>query len=211
LDRNQKVEDKKMKYLYILVFLVLLSAGALAQDEFVGSFTYNIAVPTSHTREFVDNTSFRGIGLEFNKYLKPQFSIGFAASWNVFYHRTNEVTEIESGHVSGTQLRYINSFPFLLTGRYFLETSGNLKPYLGAGAGAYYIMNELNIGIYAITHNNFHFGFAPELGFMIASGGESAFTANIKYNYAFGAGGTEDYSYWGVNLGVAFTEFFGVY
>lgn len=200
-----------MKYSYIMVFLVLLGAGISAQDEYVGGFTYNMGVPTEHTRDFVDNASFRGIGLDFKKYLRPQLSVGFSASWNVFYHRTRDILEVDNGHVSGTQLRYINAFPLLFTGHYYLETTGRIKPYLGAGAGAYYILREFNIGIYAARTSRLHFGFAPEFGFMIASGGESAFTANVKYNFAFGSGGSDDYSYWGVNLGVAFTEFFGLY
>ena len=65
------------------------------------------------------------------------------------------------------------------------------------------------MGIYEVDENNWHFGFAPEVGLLIPVG-EIAIMANAKYNYALSAGqplgsGTDNsHSYMSFNIGLVF-------
>jgi hypothetical protein len=97
---------------------------------------------------------------------------------------------------------------------YYFGKRKDLRFYMGANAGLYYILQRLDIGVWRIDSNNWHFGLAPEAGVLIPLDGQSHIIINLKYNYAFdagtGLGGKEDnyYSYWGLNFGFAFSNMF---
>jgi outer membrane protein W len=94
---------------------------------------------------------------------------------------------------------------------HFGKPRSGLRPYIGLGAGAYYIKQRLEIGVMMLEVDNWHFGLMPEVGVLIPT--ESViFIIRAKYNYAFSAGksiGKDaiDISYVSLNVGVSVPAF----
>ena len=98
---------------------------------------------------------------------------------------------------------------------YYFGKRRDVRFYVGANAGLYYILQRLDLGVWRIDSDNWHFGLAPEVGVLIPlADGQTQFFVNAKYNYAFDSGtglGNKDdnyYSYWGINFGFAFSNMF---
>ena len=108
---------RHMKTIRTLALVALVVActhtTALAQDWF-GIATWNVSVPDGDTKNFVDETSFLGFGLEFRKEFRPKTTVGILGSWEVFHERRDGSIDIGSGTITGTNDRYINSFPIML-------------------------------------------------------------------------------------------------
>ena len=98
-----------MRFATIVILIFVVSATGFSQG--LVNFNYQITYPSGETSDYIDQVSFRGAGLEWRKYLNDNISAGISLNWNVFNQVATELSEIEEGHVSGTQNRTINSFP----------------------------------------------------------------------------------------------------
>ncbi len=99
--------------------MLMIGVPVQAQDT-VTVVDYAISVPTGDTKEYIDKTSFRGISLDIRKFLggENKVSVGGRVAWHVFdsgaISQTIPIrTDDLNGDVSGTQFRYINSFPMM--------------------------------------------------------------------------------------------------
>ena len=200
------------KTLFIIVSLLLVMN--VFGQEMMSGLSYNMGMTTGETRDFVKDYSWRGFGFEVRSFRGDNFSVGGSFSWNIFDEKTGEVIQLRkaTGAVSGTQIRYINSFPLMLNAHYYVgNPSSRVQPYVGLNVGTYYITQRLEIGILALEENNWHFGLAPEIGLMFPTYSGSIFFISARYNYAFKAGQTvggnegSDWQYWGFNVGIAFS------
>jgi outer membrane protein W len=73
--------------------------------------------------------------------------VGGSFSWNIWSYLTGETINIENGAVTGTQIRYINSFPFFLNAHYYFGNKAEtFRPYFGVNVGAYYILQRYDRG-----------------------------------------------------------------
>ena len=84
--------------------------------------------------------------------------------------------------------------------------SGKARPYLGLKAGTYFISRRVDVGLWQITDENWHWGVAPEFGFSVPMRGgfqSEAFYAQVRYNYAFSAGDAPYQSWFGIDVGFA--------
>jgi hypothetical protein len=209
-----------MKWIYSSIIILLFTASVSAQS--FGSITYNVAVPEDKLADYIDQVSWRGFGLEGRWFQSNNFSFGLSFGWNVFDERTSTPIQITGGNIdgetfdnvkgtlSGTQLRYVNSFPIMATGHFYIgKKRETLRIYFGTGVGTYYIMQRLEVGLVAFEANNWHFGVAPEAGLLVRFSRDVTMIVNAKYNYAFSAGesisgSTEnEITYWGFNIGFA--------
>ena len=190
-----------------LALLLMASAPGLAQDRMFMGVTYQVAMPTGDTKAFSDDVSFRNIGLEWRNIVQPNISLGLAVGWNVFAELTDEVVSVGDYDASGTQFRYVNAFPMLLTAHYYLGSAGTLKPrpYFGVGAGTYYIENRLEAGLTAIKTDAWHLGVAPEAGVVLPINRYSSAYVNGKFNYGLEAGDIT-HSYWTFAFGMAWRK-----
>ncbi len=195
-----------------VALLVAFEGEALAQDWWWG-ITYDMSASSSipgssdSESEFVEDFSFRGIGLQ-ARYVPDRggnLSYGFSGAWHVLNEETDEVVNLPGADVSGTQLRYFNAVPLLLNAHYYFGSRGGIRPYVGVNAGTYYIERRIDIGISSLKEDNWHLGWAPEIGLVVPLGRpEVAFLGSVKYNWAFSAGGTGDQKYWGFSLGFVY-------
>jgi hypothetical protein len=198
-----------MKYTLVFLLVLFLSFNVFSQ-EMLSGITYNMGQTLSKSKELVNDYSWRGFGFEVRNMLNDNFSVGGSFSWNIFDQRTGEIIWLENGAISGTQIRHINAFPLLLNAHYYIGNDySRIRPYIGLNAGTYYILQRLEIGIFALENNNWHFGVAPEIGVIIPSGGAD-FIVNLKYNYAFPAGKKfngekAEHQYLGINVGFLFS------
>ena len=200
-----------------LVLVLATSGEAKAQDWWWG-ITYNMSATSSLPANsnsdinFIEDYSFRGIGIE-ARYVpdrNAKYSIGFNFGWNVLNEKNDFGSErntvsLPGADITGTQLRFLNSIPLMANAAYYFGDRGGIRPYVGINAGTYYIERRVEIGVSAITQDNWHFGWAPEVGLVVPLGRpEVAMLFTVRYNWAFSAGGTGDQKYWGFNIGFAY-------
>lgn len=200
-----------------LALILVFSGEAKAQDWWWG-ITYQMSaassLPTNSDSDvnFIEDYSFRGVGID-ARYVASRdakYSIGFNVGWNVLNEKNDFGSErntisLENADVTGTQLRYLNSVPLMANASYYFGSRGGIRPYVGLNAGTYYIERRVDIGVVGIVEDNWHFGWAPEVGLVVPLGRpEVALLTTIRYNWAFSASGTGDQKYWGFNIGIAY-------
>ncbi|MCK5087887.1 MAG: hypothetical protein KAQ90_10220 [Melioribacteraceae bacterium] len=203
-----------MKFKFITIILMFISVNLFAQD-FLGILSYNTALPMGNTSEFISEYSWKGFSFEGRTFTNRAWAFGGIFGWNVFNEMSTDLAHIDrensASDVKGTQVRYINSFPIMASGHYYFgRRRSALRLFFGVGVGVYYITQRFEIGVFGLESNNWHFGLAPEAGFLFSLGRTTALSLSAKYNYAFDAGnnvfGEPDnaQSYLGINIGLAF-------
>ena len=200
-----------------LALILVFSGEAKAQDWWWG-ITYEMSatssLPTNSDSDvnFIEDYSFRGLGIE-ARYVPSRdanYSFGFNMGWNVLNEKNEFGTErntisLPNADITGTQLRYFNTVPLLANASYYFGSRGGIRPYVGVNAGTYYIERRVDIGVVGIVEDNWHFGWAPEVGLVVPLGRpEVALLTTIRYNWAFSAGGTGDQKFWGFSIGIAY-------
>ncbi len=206
--------NRNIKALFVGVAALAAVSGStvsLHAQEWFGAATWQISFPSSDTKDFVNSTSFRGVGLDFRKVVAPATTAGFMAGWNVFHERYQGTATMGNLTVSGTQDRYINSFPIMVNvHRYFGERHGP-RPYVGLNAGAFVVIRTFGIGVYASEEDSWDWGIAPEVGIFIPSRSGAGIIINGRYNWSFThqnlAGQDEDLTYWGLNIGFVWEQY----
>lgn len=175
--------------LSLLLALALLPAAADAQKAF-GGVTYNFSFSAVDLQEYVSADSWYGATVDLRNQFtdNPNISFGLSSGWYVFYNNVDRLIEIPNGAVSGLQYRNFNIVPILGSVHYYLGKEGGARPYAGINVGAYYARQELAIGLYSFTESNWHFGFAPEIGFAYPFQYESVIYGNVRYHYLLEAG-----------------------
>jgi outer membrane protein W len=181
---------KTTRFIFAIFFVVIwcfaLSGPGLSQDCY-GALTYQISFPSGDTKDFTNATSFRGVGLDFRKAIDPSTTAGLFFGWNVFYQRTAETTELQTetpGAVTGTQDRYLNAFPMMVTVHRYFGQEGGPRPYVGLGGGGFLMVQRLEISLIALQSEPWEWGIAPEVGVVVQLQGSTIMIINGKYNYA---------------------------
>jgi hypothetical protein len=205
---------KAQKYNISIVLAVLgclaLTGPGMAQDWY-GALTYQISFPLGDTKDFVSPVSYRGFGLDFRKAISNEITAGMVFGWNIFYENTNRTIQLENterpGAVTGEQNRYLFSFPIMINAHKYFGHARSFRPYAGVCFGGYVLLQRLEIGILALEDTPWEWGVAPEVGFVLPTGGGSLLLVSGKYNYAFTGetvvGKDINHSYISLNLGIA--------
>ncbi len=207
-----------MKTKIIILLISVLSTSVFAQ-EFISDFTWNFGFTADKLNEYIPNNSYKGFAIEGRRFFDKNISGGLSLGWNIFDQRIAEPITIDQegfgGTISGTQIRYVNAFPILANAHYYIGKRKDFRVFLGGGVGVYYILQRLDLGVWMLESNNWHFGLAPEAGVLIPlDDGQTHIIVTGRYNHAFSSGksigGNEDnsYSYWSLNFGFAFSSRF---
>jgi hypothetical protein len=202
-----------MKYIKIILPVMLITFTSFSQN-FITGFSWSMGFATGNTADYIGSPSFTGFHIEGHRMLKPNVSVGITTGWNILNEKNNETITVNQTSITGPQGRYLNIIPIFLNASYYFKSNRNAKfvPFIRANVGTYYILQRFDIGVYRFDNDNWHFGVAPELGFMVAASREISVLFNAKYNYAFDSGtrlsGNEknDYSFATVNIGIAYTR-----
>lgn len=185
--------------------LLMFGTGYSQREQWYGALTYSVSIPSGDTKTFVDEISWRGVGLDYRYLIDRKYSVGLFLGWNVFYERTDKTTEVEKGAITGTSDRYINAFPIMANIFYYFGKRKSIRPYVGLNAGGYYMLQRFEIGVAAWQEDQWQWGIAPEAGVVIPVERDFGIMLNGKYNYAFtgeSVFGTDiNNSYWQINAG----------
>ena len=193
----------KTRALLAIPFALLLSSGAQAQQWYWG-VSYGMTTPASDTKDFTEGTSWRNFGVDIMAVVNPNTTVGVSFGLNVFDEITPTVSSISGVEIAGTQFRYINSVPILVNVRRYLGTGGGPRPFIGVGVGPHLMKQRVDVGLWTISEDTWHFGVAPEVGLAVPVGNAVALVVNAKYNYTASAGDpSRTHSYFGLNIGVA--------
>jgi hypothetical protein len=201
-----------MKLKYIIILLIAFAINAHAQSYSTG-FSYSMGFGVSSMSDYISKPSFTGFSLEFHKFIKPNVTVGLTSGWNIFSQKSNETITLPSGALSGEQARYVNVVPILLNVSYYMKNkTSKFIPFFRAHVGTYYILQRFDIGVYTLNNYNWHFGVAPEIGFLIKASSTMDILVNSRYNYAFDSGtklsGNSDnkYQFFSVNFGISYNR-----
>jgi len=207
--------------LFALVSVVLASNAFALGDEKLTSIYWSVAKAEGDFAKFIDETSLRGFGLQGRWFVQSALSVGLAWQWQVFDQETSDLINTTLGDnslnatFSGKQFRYTNAFPFLATAHLYLGTPGATRIFVGAGLGAYYMIDRLEIGLVALEEKNWRFGGAPEAGLLLPIGdiyGHQHILLAGKYNFVLGDkddnGIYDEITWWEINLGITWNPEF---
>lgn len=190
--------------------LLVAAAGARAQDEVtIGLWEASTAV--GELKDYTESTSWRGGSVEFKRFsgITRDYSIGLSLGWHYFEDKVTGTTQIEGGAVTGTQRRWVNTFPVMFAVDWYFGHPYGMRAFLGAGAGFVYSSQELEIGVRGIEATNWHLGVAPEAGLLIPGGDTLDLVVRARYNHAFPSGDSvtsdkAEYGYFSFGAGLAF-------
>ncbi len=188
------------KYFFLLVITTSCSYYGIAQT-ITSHFTYDIAFQTSDLKEYIDNSSFRGLGVGMSFFPSSKLSLGYNLSWQIFKERLDGEFSSGESDLYGTQVRYANVFPLLLTGYYYFG-EGNIRVYAGTGIGVVGSVQRTDVGIFLVQSNNWHFGLSPEIGAFTPVSPSVGIKASVKYNYATATEDSMDFNYLGISIGL---------
>jgi hypothetical protein len=200
------------KIFYIVIVTILTTGVANAQLEsgsgiYNGytSVTYSVGFGTGDLGEYISKPSWRGMTIEFGKFVTPEISIGIEASWNTFFEEKGYDTYTKDTYsLSGKQYRYNHQFPILATFNYTLMGDGTLRPFGGLGIGTMYSQRNTDMGQWELREEAWHFALRPEVGILYEVGEGTHLKVSGKYYTGFSAGDLDTQSYFALNVGLVF-------
>ena len=191
----------------LAVLLVATMSGraqAARQVAYVGNDIwlagYSVGIPLQDTKDYIGQTSWLGFTIEGRHFTRPNLTLGLLTGWTTFNTKDYRSDTTGNTTVTGVQARFLNIFPLLGTAHLYFGDRDGAKFYAGGGVGTYWMERKTELGLYAFTEKNWHFGVAPELGLMIPRG-RTSWTLSARYNYAFSAGNVGDQSWLSVSIG----------
>ena len=207
-----------MKIIRTILFTgiaLLCVPGVSSAQRWFGAATWNISIPDGDTKKFIDETSYRGFGMDFRKLINDKTTIGLTTSWEVLHQRTSESIEVESDNagitITGSQDRYINSFPIMLGLHRYLGVEGGTRPYFGINAGGFWLIQTLRVGLAEWEDDTWEWGVMPEAGLIIPLQSGAALIANARYTLGLTGenlrGDDSTLSYWGIRVGFAWEQY----
>src|SRR4051812_44395884 len=164
-----------------LCFLVISVLSAQAQENFM-IVQYPIGFPTGGTKDYIEKTSWRGLGFGYRHLIDGKVAVGVDLSWQTFYERKALDTYTSgTASISGTQYRYSFDFPITAQADYVLNEGKDLRPFMGFGIGALYAYRVTDFGMYRFTEDPWQFLMKPEVGLTYYMSGGSALIVSASY------------------------------
>ena len=190
-----------MKRIIIALSLIFMAWTVNAQ-EVIWKLTYDVGIPFSSTKEFTDQVSWRGLSLDFDRFVGDNLAVGLGFAWSTFVEKEADSDyQLENILLHGTQVRYINDIP--LTARFsWYQPLSSMELYATLGAGAAWQELRREIGTWAFVGSYWQFVMIPEVG-IIYPLGSSYLNARVKYVQAFESSEAPGLSYLSIGVGFA--------
>jgi hypothetical protein len=164
--------------------------------------SYDISVPTLDTKEYVSTISLVGFGLDARKMTHSKYSYGVTFHWNSFKDDRLERISSEGGNTITIDDRSLESFPLLVNSHYyFFSELESFRPFFGGNIGTYFIITRRIVDGVRRSDTNWHFGIAPDIGFMLHFMQDVHVMLTLRYNYAFKTSGSPAQTYWSILFG----------
>jgi hypothetical protein len=199
---------KKYILITIIVMLaVLITKPAAAQLETHWELQWNISIPTSDFKNYIDETSIRGIEFGGNYHFETNVMLGGAVGYGAFFKKTDRMTiDYNNNTITAIHFRDLYSYYFLVEGGYAYQSDFFISPYARIGIGAYYTEQIIQIGLLYWKDESWDFGLRPEIGALIEIPNSGVgFIVNAKYNTVFNYGNDlKNLNYITIGLGMIF-------
>lgn len=190
-----------MKKIYISLTIVFLALSMQAQDV-IWKMTYDVAVPFAASRDYADQFSWRGLSLDFDRFVGDNLAVGFGFSWNLFLEKEPDSDYFyEELQFHGTQVNYLNNIPLVARISWY-QPLDFLELFASLGIGTVWQENRTEIGTFAFTGSGWQFALTPEVGTIFPIG-NTYIAANLKYVMGFETEQIQDLSYLSFGLGFA--------
>lgn len=179
-----------------------------AQSNYYFSLTYSPTLPVGDVTNFTDGFSWRGVGVDARFLLNDNVSVGLNTGWNIFREESDGVvSEVIEGEqntatISGKRFRFTNAVPVLLTTHFHWGEEDEIRPYIGAGAGLYYIHQRVEMGLYSADVDNTRFGVSPSVGVMLPVFYSASLNLGVQYHQAFAIQDYNSVGYFAFNVGL---------
>lgn len=175
------------KYIFISIFAIsalLLSTQAKAQIDTHWEVEWDISVPTGAFKDFIDETSIRGIEFGGTYHFETGVTAGGSVGYGAFFRKTDRLTiEYNNNTITAIHFRDVYSYSFLAEAGYAYQSDFPVTPYARLGIGAYYTELATQIGLLYWKDESWNFGLRPEVGALIQIPNSGiGFIANAKYN-----------------------------
>jgi hypothetical protein len=188
----------------IFVFMVYL-----AQAQQMLGPTYDISIPTGETRSFIAGTSMLGFGLESRKMTNDHMSIGINFHWNTFQETARVSREGDEESTFVIEERTMDLYPLLLSGHYYFgDPVDRFRVFIGTNAGVYFNVSRYTRDSYRYVNKTWHFGFAPETGFLLDFIHDIRLLVTVRYNYGFATSSSEARSWVNILIGFVTVSLF---
>ena len=168
----------------LLLFVIMAQpVSAQRAGRWTTTLWYSTVMGVSDTKDFAGDFSWRGFSMDVEQALTDDFTVGINTGWHVLSEKSQGTGQFDSGAISGTSFRYMNSVPLLLSANYFAGQQGGTRPFLGVGGGTYWIENRTDAGVFRVEDSNWHFGLMGEAGIVIRRPSRTL-TLSARYNWA---------------------------
>jgi len=186
------------------LWMILLTMSSVNAQQMLGP-TYDISIPTGETRSFIRGTSMIGFGLESRKMTNDHISIGINFHWNTF----KETAWVSIGSASAIEERTMDLYPLLLNGHYYFgEPVDMFRVFIGTNIGVYFNVSREIRDSYRYVNKTWHFGFAPETGFLLDFIHDIRLLMTIRYNYGFATSSSAARSWFNILIGFVSVSLF---
>lgn len=180
--------------LLALVLILTTTTPLEAQDVSGWSLNaqYSAVLPIGEaTQAFADGLSWRGATIDIERRAGRHVSLGASFGWHVLAEENTATSVLPDGALSGRARRYVNSVPMLLSLNLLMGSPGGVRPYIGGGAGTFWIENRTETSGRTVDRTNWHLGVIGEAGVILPRPGGSSVTLSARYNKAFETNGVE--------------------
>ncbi len=166
----------------LLIATTVQPVSAQRAGRWTTTLWYSTVLGISDTKDFAGDFSWRGVTLDVEKAITDDFTLGGSVGWHVLSEENSGTGEFDGGAITGTAFRYMNSVPLLLSANYYLGQSGGTLPFLGVGAGTYWIENRTDAGVFRVEDSLWHLGLMGEAGIVIKRPSRTV-TLGARYNW----------------------------
>ncbi len=168
----------------VVVALCAVHAPRAHAQDWFSMATWQISFPTGDTQKFTDDVSVLGAGLDFRRVITGGTVGSVGMAWNVFHQRTSSTILVESGAVSGSQDRYINSFPVMIGLHQYFGRPRKTRMHVGLNGGGFVLIQTFRIGISEFEQDEWEWGLAPEVGVTIPFTTGAWFEVQGRYQWS---------------------------
>jgi hypothetical protein len=196
-----------MKKIYLVILLVsLFAAPGLKAQKNLLSVQYSVGFPTGDFSKYITNTSFLGMNVDYRNMVTPNIGVGCEFAWNNFYESRDYATYTNgTASLSGKQYRYTFAAPMLLGADYYFKSSEKVNPFIGIALGTTHTRNNLDMGMYTIEENVWHFAFRPEAGLIYSLNYSTGLIVTAKYYSNSKSGDIGARNFMTINVGFAWS------
>lgn len=186
-----------------IILIVLITGAFITPSLAQSSFSIQYSMGFGGTmNNYITTTSVRGATFEYKLYPQPNISIGIDAGWNHFYERRAYDTYTSgTASYSGVQFRYANAVPIYITPSFYFSPGEKINPFVGVGVGTIYLSRYVDMGIFRVTEDEWHFAIKPEAGVLVSLSPDMDLILAFRYNNAFGTSDTAQQNYMTFNVG----------